>query len=50
MTMRPTAPRTNRKSLTDRLTNRPDEKRKVFRNEPDKAVIPARPQPGALHA
>ena len=32
----------NRKSLTDWLTNRPDEKRKVFWNEPDKAVIPSR--------
>jgi len=32
----------NRKSLTDWLTNRPSEERKVFWNEPGKAVIPAR--------
>jgi len=32
MTMRPTAPRTNRKRLTDWLANRPKEARKTVHN------------------
>ena len=35
----------NRKSLVDWLANRPDDERRVYYNEPDKAVVPAHLQP-----